>query len=528
MCKMNKFLLIIISLVFAQNMVCSQVLNIAWQRCIGGSGKEDKPVGLTRSDLSYTVGFSTTSNNGDISGNKGEVDWFFSKYDKDQALVFGKIAGGSKTESFSHLNENSDKTYVAIGTTNSGGPGMTDGNVTNNHGGTDAWVTKLVANGNIQWRKCIGGTGADQGAFAIETADNSYLLLGTTTSVDGDFTSNAGGSDLFLIKTDINGIFQFTKTFGGTGNDKAISLARLSDGYVILAESASATVPGAGNSNKGKNDFLLIRTDLNGNAIWSKFYGGPDEDNPSHIMTLSDGNILVTGTTSSTSGDITGAKGGSDIWAFKITPSGSLVWSKNFGGTGNDLGAMAAEYLSPTNKYFLIGTSSSNNGNVSGNKGGSDIWIAQLNTFGNFESGKTFGGSQDDKGSSVMVSTDNALLITGETNSNDGNVTGNHGGNDIWVAKLNKPTSTFELENSFEVKIFPNPAKNFATIKWDNQIQIIRMTIIDITGRTMKKININSQGSEYALNTSDLDPGHYFISIESKDQVSRVALEVVK
>ncbi len=525
---MNKFTSTVLCLLVIQFIADAQTLNVAWQKCLGGSAKEEKPVGLTRSDLSYTIGFATASNNGDVSGNKGEVDWFFSKYDKDQALVFGKIAGGSKTESFSHLNENSDKTYVAIGTTNSGGPGITDGNVTNNHGGSDAWVTKLVANGNIQWRKCVGGTGTDQGAYSIETADNNYLLLGTTTSSDGDFTSNAGGNDIFLIKTDINGIFQFTKTYGGAGNDRAISVTKVSDGFIILSESSSPTLPGAINSNKGKNDFLLIKTDFNGNTSWSKFFGGPDEDNPSHIITLSDGNVLAIGTTTSTSGDVSGAKGGSDIWALKITSAGALIWARNFGGTGNDLGTMATEYLNPTNKYFLTGTTSSNNGNVSGNKGGSDIWVAQITTSGNFEAGKTFGGSQDDAGSSITLTTDKGLLITGETLSNDGNVSGNHGGKDIWVAKLTQPTATFDLVNSFGVKVFPNPAINFVSVKWNDQIKVQKLTVSDISGRIIREIQQDQPAGEFKLDTANFVPGHYFISLESENQVSRSMFEIVK
>ncbi|MBL7829483.1 MAG: T9SS type A sorting domain-containing protein [Saprospiraceae bacterium] len=522
----NSFFTIICLLIFSNTSNC-QTLNVAWQKCIGGSGKEEKPVGLTRSDLSYTVGFSTISTNGDISGNKGDVDWFFSKYDKDQALVFGKIAGGSKTENFSSIHENSDKTYVAIGTTNSAAPGTTDGNVTNNHGGNDAWVTKLTANGSIQWRKCIGGIGEDQGNFTLETADNNYLLLGTTASADGDFTSNAGSNDIFLIKCDINGIFLFTKTFGGIGNDKAVGVTKLADGYMILAESASSTFPGATNSNKGKNDFLLIKTDLNGTVSWSKFFGGPDEDNPTHIMTLSDGNVLVTGTTSSTSGDITGAKGATDIWVAKISASGSLVWARNFGGTGNDLGKMAVEYASP-NKYFIIGTTSSNNGNVSGNKGGSDIWIAQLTSSGTFESGKTFGGSQDDFAGSITTTTDKAILITGETLSNDGNVSGNHGGKDIWVAKLTQPTATFDLVNSFEMKLYPNPANSFVTVKWASNIKVETITITNIFGQNINEIKLDSESDFFNLNTSFLQSGNYIISLKAKEGITRSMLEVVK
>lgn len=521
---MKNLFLVILSVFTTVHYSNAQLLGIEWQKCLGESGKEERPLGLTRSDKSVTVMFGTSSTTGDFSGNKGETDWYYTKYDDKQAKIYGKIYGGSKTETLSWINENTDKTFTAIGTTNS-----TDGNINNNHGGLDAWAIKLTENGNIQWRKCIGGTGEDHGAFSIETKDKDYLFLGSTTSVDGDFSTNAGGSDIFLIKTDINGIFKFTKLYGGTGNDKPVGLTKVTDGYIILAESTSASFTGSTNTNKGKTDFLLIKIDENGNVNWAKFFGGPEDDIPSHITTLSDGNVLVTGTTSSTSGDVSGAKGGKDIWVLKISSIGSLVWAKNLGGTSNDSGKMAVEYqFTKPSKYFVIGSTNSNNGNVSGAKGGSDIWLAQLSTSGNLENAKTFGGSKDDFAGSVSVMADNSLFVTGESSSTDGDVSGNKGGQDVWIAKLNKPTATFELPNSFEVKVFPNPSQAYTNIEWDSQISVKSIELTDMTGRVLLSTKTETGTNFMTLDISRFNSGHYILSVIANDGISRSMLEIVR
>ncbi|HMG14677.1 MAG TPA: hypothetical protein VK590_04470, partial [Saprospiraceae bacterium] len=367
----------------------AQTLNIAWQKCYGGAGSDKNPRVLARVDQSYTLGMSTNSINGDISGNKGEYDWLILKFDKDNLSLFNKIYGGTKTEDFSNIDENSDKTYLVTGTTNSN-----DGNISGNHGLTDAWAMKLVAAGSFQWRKCIGGTKNDEGASVLEVESGNYLLLGSTESSDGDFTTNAGGKDIYLIKTDVNGIFAWTKTYGGSLDDRAISMVKLADGYVIAAVSLSSNGP-ATNSNHGGKDILLMKVDLSGNKVWAKFIGGSGDDVPTQLINTSDGNLLLTATTNSNNGDVSSNHGLNDIWVAKISTAGNIVWSKCLGGTADEQSAQLCELAVP-NKYFVIGTTSSNNGNVSGAKGGKDIWIAQLNTSGAFEAGKNFGGSQDD------------------------------------------------------------------------------------------------------------------------------------
>lgn len=522
---MRKFILCVFSFCSMAVIIQAQTLNVEWQKCLGESGKEERPLGLTRTDQSVTVMFGTTSTTGDFSGNKGETDWYYTKFDSKQVKKYGKIYGGSKIETLSWINENSDQTFTVTGITNSN-----DGNVNNNHGGNDAWAIKLTENGNIQWRKCIGGTGDDQGYFSAETADKNYLFLGSTTSKDGDFTTNNGGSDIFMIKTDINGIFQFTKLYGGSGNEKPVGMVKLTDGYIILAESNSPSISGAANANKGKTDFLLIKTDLNGNASWAKFFGGPDDDNPAHITLLSDGNLLVTGTTSSTSGDISGAHGGKDIWVAKISSAGTLLWAKNLGGSGNDSGKMAVEY-SYTNpvKYFIIGsTASANGGNINGAKGGSDIWVARLSSTGNFENGKNFGGSKDDFAGSISVMTDNSLYITGESNSTDGDVVGNKGGQDVWIAKLAKPTATFDIPQSFDLKVFPNPAATSIHVKWDDQTPVELLDITSITGVSMMQIPVDKSSGFTTIDLGNIPNGHYVLTAIAKDKISRSMIEIVR
>lgn len=509
-------------LLILTQVINAQPFNIAWQKCLGGSANEKKPVIIARTDQSYTVGFSTFSNNGDITGNHGDYDWAVYKYDKDQVNVINKLLGGTKIEDFNNISENADKTYLAIGSTTSN-----DGNVSGLKGGVDAWVAKLVANtAGIQWRKCVGGTGDDEGAVAIEVDGGSYLLVGSTKSADGDFTSNAGGKDIFLIKTDLNGIFAWAKTYGGSLDDKAVAAVALSDGYVIASESISSNGP-ATNSNHGGKDILLMKVDLTGTLVWAKFLGGSGDDTPSHLLVTSDGNILLTGTTASNNGDVSGNHGLNDIWLVKLTNGGSIIWSKCIGGTADDSGSMTNEYATP-NKYYVIGTTASNNGNITGAKGGKDIYVAKINTSGAFEESKNFGGTSDDIGTSIDITYDKALLLAGETSSTNGDVSGNHGGGDIWIAKVAGPTATFEPVNDFNLTVAPNPAKQNLTVTLPSNIDATEIYITTITGITKKIVSNLSGINNNSIDLSDLSSGHYFITVKAKQGISRQMIEVVK
>jgi len=183
---------------------------------------------------------------------------------------------------------------------------------------------------------------------------------------------------------------------------------------------------------------LLFTVDGFGQNTWVKTYGGSDFDIGRSVTSTTDGGYILTGGTWSNDGEFSGMnKGRDDIFVIKLNSSGEIVWKKTFGGSINEGGYS----ITTTNDggYVLTGVTNSNDGDFSGmSKGISDIIVIKLNSSGETVWKKTFGGSDGDYGISITTTTDGGYVLTGVTSSNDGDFSGmNKGGRDIFVMKLN-------------------------------------------------------------------------------------------
>ncbi|WP_435523851.1 hypothetical protein [Chryseobacterium indoltheticum] len=120
--------------------------------------------------------------------------------------------------------------------------------------------------------------------------------------------------------------------------------------------------------------------------------------------------------------------------AYGQTPA--IEWQKFYGGTKDD--DVISIRQTTDGGYIFIGDSDSNNGDLTSNNGKKDFWVVKSNHLGTIQWQKSLGGSQDEEAHSIRQTADGGYIIAGETNSNDGDVTGNHGGTDAWIVKLNQ------------------------------------------------------------------------------------------
>jgi len=184
---------------------------------------------------------------------------------------------------------------------------------------------------------------------------------------------------------------------------------------------------------------LLFTVDGFGQNTWLKTYGGRGDEYGNSITNSKDGGYVLMGGTSSNRGDFSGMnKGRDDIFVMKLDSNGDIVWKKTFGGSEGDYGYS----ITTTNdgRYVLTGETFSEDGDFSGmNKGYSDIFVMKLNSNGETEWKKTFGGSDGEEGYSIITTTDGGYVFTGQTKSKDGDFSGMYkGGRDIFVMKLDK------------------------------------------------------------------------------------------
>jgi hypothetical protein len=345
------------------------------------------------------------------------------------SLGWKKTLGGTLGEGNSGSVKSPDGGYVFAGYT-----GSTDGDVTGNHGNSDMWIVKLDAAGSKQWAKAFGGTSADWASSIITTSDGGYLVAGYSSSTDGDFTENKGGLDVALLKLDASGNKQWTKTYGGANTDMARFLVATADGgYVVVASTNS--INGDVTGNHGSDDYWVLKVDGTGTKQWANAFGGSTEDHAYSIVLAPDGGFLVAGYSQSTNGDMTGNHGNFDMWVIKLDASGTKQWAKAFGGTGDD----RAFSITPATGggYAVTGYTRSSNGDVTDFHGIQDMWVIKINEAGEKQWAKAFGGSTLDEGTRIIATTDGGYAVAGINTSPDGDVTGNHGGADIWIVKLN-------------------------------------------------------------------------------------------
>ncbi|MDP2385597.1 MAG: T9SS type A sorting domain-containing protein [Bacteroidota bacterium] len=444
--------------------------SIQWQKCFGGASHDDVNKIIGTSDGGYIAIGGSSSTNGDVTGGHGGEDVWVVKLDASFAIQWQKTFGGTGNETGISIIQTNEGGYLFTGATQT----INDGDVVASNyvfsgpsgpGLFDAWIVKIDNTGTIQWQKRLGGGMFDCAETAVQTVNGDYLIAASTNSWNGDITDshddttdNALSSDVWLIKLDVSGGLLWKKSYGGSKVEAKnsllyytnlssykgnfISLDTTSTGGFIIG-TASASADGDVINHHGpttSSDYWIFTIDGAGTIQWQNSFGGDGNDAFKSIIPTADGGYLAVGSSTSTNGNVTGNHGGGDGWIMKLDAAGQLQWQKCFGGTAAE--TINSAFITGDGGYFLSGNSLSANGDVSINLGMEDIWIIKTDASGNLQWQKVMGGTQKDlASSSAWQTSDNGFIVTGLTASNDFTVNGinhNSGGTnyDFWIAKL--------------------------------------------------------------------------------------------
>lgn len=205
------------------------------------------------------------------------------------------------------------------------------------------------------------------------------------------YTTNStfNDCDVYIIKTDGNGNLLWTKTYGGAKPDFPYHLIPTNDGnYFLIGYSQSY--------GGGDYDILLLKIDQSGNLVWSKTYGGNGNDQGKDIIATSDGNYLIVGWSNSP------LLGNQEANLIKINPAGTVIWSRLYGGTGHDYGHSVKQCVD--GGYIMLGQT------FSYGAGGGDAYLVKTDAGGNSVWTKTFGGALSDEG--VYINANNDKTFT--------------------------------------------------------------------------------------------------------------------
>jgi len=357
-------------------------------------------------------------------------------------IQWSKTYGGSNREGANSVVHTRDNSLLIAGYSRS-----SDGIVTGHHGTSeypDFWVVKTDALGTVTWEKSFGGTSYDEANAACETTDGNYIIAGSSRSNDGNVTGHHGSadfSDFWIIKLNSEGNLVWQRSLGGSDEDVANAVAATNDGGCVVA--------GSSNSNDGDvsihhgdaafADYWVVKLDAEGNIQWQRSLGGTGDDNASSVIQTSDGGYVVAGTSSSTDGDVTGNHGGDDCWIVKLDSTGTILWQKSLGGSANDGASSIVQ--TRDGGIAIAAYSFSDDGDITGHHlstGNSDYWIVKLNATGELQWEYTYGGSKNDEAHAILQTQDGGYAVTGTTESNDGDVVHSHGLSmvNFWTIKL--------------------------------------------------------------------------------------------
>ncbi len=304
---------------------------------------------------------------------------------------------------------------------------------------TQSHIISYNGYSGLEWQQSLGGTSDDHLKDGVQTNDGGYIFTGRTLSNDINVTLNNGLEDIWVVKTNDLGNIQWEKSFGGGINERSESIQQTKDGGYIVAGRTSST-DGDVVGNNGSVDFWLIKLDNAGNLIWQKCLGGTLDEQAFQVQQTIDGGYVVVGHSYSSDGDVSQNKGSSDIWVVRLDQTGNIEWEKSLGGSDFDFGESIQQ--TKDRGFILTGRTLSNDGDVTGQKGNSDFWIVKLSDAGSVQWQRPLGGSLDDVGYSIIQTNDDGYIATGYTFSNDVDVFGNHGGKDLWVIKLDNLGNT--------------------------------------------------------------------------------------
>ena len=298
--------------------------------------------------------------------------------------LWTRVYGGTADDWSYDIVQADDGNYVLAGSTKSFGANPTTGN---------AHILKIDDNGDTLWTKAYGGTSGEDVDAVQQTGDGGYILAGYTSS------TGAGGADFYLLKLDADGNEEWSRAYGGSSHEEARALQQTDDGgYVIAGYTRSF-----GDNVPTFENFYVVKTDADGDTLWTRAYGGAGAEIAYGIEQNADGEYYVAGYTASY------GSGGLDAWLVKLNANGDTIWTRTYGG----LGPEEAAALTPTSDggYALAGVSSSFTPGIK------ECYLVKVDAEGTSQWSRHYGGADHDQAYSVEQTYDGGFILVGTTKS---------------------------------------------------------------------------------------------------------------
>lgn len=297
------------------------------------------------SDTGYAFMFQTIDNKYIIGGTVSSGNkWVIRKEDAVGNVLWIKAYGGTGTQQLKSMIATDDGGYILFGSAYSG-----DGDIGFHYGSTatrDFWTIKVDANGNLLWSKVYGGTGEDIGMSVVTAPGGGCYIVGSTSSADFDCIGNHGGSDAYVSRLNSEGSIIWKRCLGGTGNDGGgeggggSAVVDGNEGVLIATISGSADGDVSHQINPSGSNIWVINIDSSNGKVWDNCYGGGGAEFPNSLCKATNGDIWITGSSRVAGGQINTSYGDMDALVMHLNSTGLFINAKVLGSTRQDRGNM--------------------------------------------------------------------------------------------------------------------------------------------------------------------------------------------
>lgn len=405
----------------------AQVPDTVWTRTYGGAVHDIGYYVYPTHDSGFCVAGYTASFGG------GVQNAYLLRLDSNGDTLWTRYYGGTSYDGAHCVLETEDHGFLVAGFAESYGAA-----------GKNLYLIRTEPDGDTLWTKVYGGNLQDVGYALCPAHGNGFMVVGYRDGPSGWVKGN-----FWLLKIDTDGDTLWTKVYGGAGEDYGISIRQVPDGYIITGVNTYASA--------GGKDLWLVKTDMNGDTLWTHVYGGALEDVGYGVNTTADGGFIVTGYR-----DGSGSWTAGDLWLLKTDALGDTLWTKTYGAGGEDFGFDVFE----VDDGYIIG-------GQFGYGSTKDMWLVRTDTDGDTLWTKRYGGVYDESCLGMTVTDADEYVLAGYTGSFGA------GYNDVYVIKLQPETGIEEQE----ISVFRGISTAVIVNNMSMFMNSRRGRLLDITGR---------------------------------------------
>lgn len=368
-------------------------------------------------------------------------DVYIIKTDINGDTLWTRTYGESAEECGHSIQQTTDSGYIIAGFSSFYGPG------------NDTYLIKTDVYGDTLWTKIYHSDRNNYGVSCVQTIDSGYIICGSKVNF------NTSG-DVYIIKTDINGDTLWTKNLGGIHNDFGFSIQQTRDtGYIITGFYGNTVT---------EHSLYLIKTNENGDSIWTKTFGEANSDCGYSVQETFDGGYIVTGGTYSSEDN--------DVYLIKVNQNGDSIWTKKFDGNYHAVGRSVCQTID--SGYIIAGsTGSTSNGHK--------VYLIKTDKHGNELWSEKYGENFNNSGNSVIETSDGMYVIAGTTFPVNNStyvllIKVDSDGNLVSTFEIPIPSEKGKLVKLFDMtgKVITSPQKNVPYIELYSDGKVKKKMII--------------------------------------------------